>query len=284
MKYLHTIAYMFLATSASASVVTQGPLTVDIRNDNAAIDAVTLNGNDFFNPGDPNSDFGLQLGTDGSTFRLNTTDSTADNIGFGAVTNSGGVISSTANYLGLVAVTRSYSIIPGVNVLRIDTSLTAGILNNIRIFDTFDPDQGSGSFTFNDVFSLGGGTVLEASGNGNTDTVVAGFIPVGGFSGGFGLSIGNSTELNNLFANGGADPNGAFADIGYAIADEFDLDPGQSATNTQLHAFGDSSAEARNDFLAALSIISTPSGVVPEPTSIIVWGLLGTVGLKRRRR
>ena len=73
-KYFLTLAATLLAASSvNAAVMTNGSLVVDITNSNGAIDAVVFQGNDFYNPGSPVSDFGLQIGTDTGSFRFNTT-------------------------------------------------------------------------------------------------------------------------------------------------------------------------------------------------------------------
>ena len=63
-----------------AGVISNGSLTVDIRSDNGAIDAVTFGGYDFYNPGSPVSDFGVQFGTNTATFRLNSTSEARESV------------------------------------------------------------------------------------------------------------------------------------------------------------------------------------------------------------
>ena len=55
-----------------------GELQVRIRENNGAIDGVTFGGRDFYNPGTPVSNFGLQVGTRRRTFVLNTTEGRKD--------------------------------------------------------------------------------------------------------------------------------------------------------------------------------------------------------------
>jgi hypothetical protein len=50
-----------------------GALSVAVRADNGAIRAVAFNGVDVYFPGTPVSDYGFQLATDTTTFKLNTT-------------------------------------------------------------------------------------------------------------------------------------------------------------------------------------------------------------------
>lgn len=56
-----------------AVTLDNGSLSVDIRDDNGAIGQVLFGSSDFYNPGLPVSDFGLQNGTNTSTFVRNTT-------------------------------------------------------------------------------------------------------------------------------------------------------------------------------------------------------------------
>lgn len=289
-----TIALAFFASISHASVVTNGPLFVDIRNDNGAIDTVRFGGADFYNPGTPISDFGLQVGTNTSTFRRNDTNG-PQGINVAAVGTLGdtvfaiGVYNAGAN----IEVSRAYSLVPGQNVLRVETILSnfgGSRVSNLRLFDTADPDQGQafglGTRTFNDRLSLGGGDVLQSTintaGGGDGLTTIWGFAPTAGFgNGGFGFQIDSGGELNNFFTSGGGDPNGSFQDISLALGFETSLNPGESATFSYLQAYGTTIADAQSAFLAAL----TPTNpTVPEPTSLIVWGLLGAVGLKYRRR
>ena len=281
-KYFLTLAATLLAASSvNAVVMTNGSLVVDITNSNGAIDAVVFQGNDFYNPGSPVSDFGLQIGTDTGSFRFNTTTG-FDGIGMAVTGSTATSVTASGTYLGQVNVTRVYELVAGLNVLKVSTTLEAitGV-SNLRLFDTADPNQGSGSATFNDRRTLAGGTVLQAAGSFNTDTTIWGFVTDrGGFSGGFGLGINTGLELNAFFSSGGFDPNGGFSDIVMAIGNEFSLSAGQSVTVSYAQAYGDNVLEAENEFLAYAS-----SAAVPEPTSLGIWaiGLVG-VGFARRRR
>jgi hypothetical protein len=276
--------------TASALLISNGSLSVDIRTNNGAIDAVTFGGADFYNPGTSVSDWGLQLGTDTSSFRMNTTTG-GTGIGITSVNLAGGVITATGNYFG-IGVTRQYSLMPGLDVLKIDTTLTnlSGSAQTVRLFDSADPDQGgslAGPGTFNDRLNLAPGTVLQAF----TDappgpsqlTTIWGVVPTGGFGtapSGFGLGIFNGSALNTLFASGGADPNGAFADIGMALANQFTLGNGASVTSSYFQAYGLTPIAAQTAFLAATA---TP---LPLPNTLLLLGigLVGLAGASWRKR
>src|SRR6056297_1768035 len=74
-----TILGLTIATgSALAGVISNGALSVTIRNDNGAIDTAEFDGIDYFNPGTPVSDFGFQNGTTTSTFARNNTSGFTD--------------------------------------------------------------------------------------------------------------------------------------------------------------------------------------------------------------
>ena len=276
------VAGMFaLATPASAASfnLTNGTLSVTI-GDNGAIDTLTFTGIDFYNPGTPVSDIGLQVGTNTATFRLNTT------TGGVAIPGSSTNPTWTGTYAplgGTDNVTKTYSLVSGLNVLQVTTTLTnnTGSAITIRAFDTFDPDQGTpvgaGASTFNDIYLLGSGNVMRSTSNAgaNSRTVVMGYSPEEAFGGGsssFGLGVSNGTELNACFATP-FDPNGAFSDIGICIGAELTIAAGGSVTWTYYQAYGLTQAAAEAAFLAA----------VPEPTTLLLFGL-GLAGAARRLR
>ena len=144
---------------ASAQVVlTNGALTVDIRADNGAIDSATFGGRDFFNPGTPVSDWGLQIDVDTNSFRFNDTSGLigipVSVVGAGSSAQVIGVYAVSGANLGFI---RRYELVSGLNAVSVTTEFTnyASTPITFSYFDTFDPDQDSppSSGTFNDVYS-----------------------------------------------------------------------------------------------------------------------------------
>lgn len=263
--------------------LTNGSLTVDIRTDNGAIDTVLFGGTDYFNPGIPVSDFGLQNGTNTSTFVVNTT----DGITMQPVSVSGvNVVTGTFTGGGAnVSFARSYSLVPGLNVLRVATGFTNhGSPLTLSYFDAFDPDQGTnlglGPPTYNDVFGLAGGRVGQAriNGGGLQHTVIAGSLdPRVTVASGNPFFIRDGNTLNNFFA-APFDGNDTFADEGTHIGLRTSLGSGQSTSFTYDLAFGLTPADAQFAF--------TQANAVPEPSTVIIWSLLGglSVALAWRRK
>ncbi|MDY7015857.1 MAG: hypothetical protein SVX43_20140, partial [Cyanobacteriota bacterium] len=113
-----------LSTAARSATLTNGAIEIEIREDNGAIDRIFFGGSDFYNPGFAASDFGFQMGTDTKTFVRNTTTGVAEQpvsvASFGdAVAVSGIYTAGGAN----IKFTRTYSLVPGLNVLRTTTEL-----------------------------------------------------------------------------------------------------------------------------------------------------------------
>ena len=242
--------------TASAQTLTQGPLSLQVRTDNGAIDTVTFNSVDFFNPGSPVSDFGFQVGTDTTSFKYNNTAGLTQIPAAVVASGSQIVTSGTYSYgAATIGFSRTHVLVPGQNVIRITTTLTNTGSNptTIRYFDAFDPDQGPGSSsTANDVIAIGGVNVVEASaangafvlgssasGAGTMVTAVSGT-----------LAIASGTQLNALYSTP-FDPAGATADIGTAIIYERLIPAGSSQVLETLLAFGNSSSTAQAAFSAS---------------------------------
>jgi hypothetical protein len=287
------------AKSVQAAIITNGSLEVTIRDDNGAIDAIIFDQNtifrsDFFNPGAPVSDFGFQNGTDESTFVRNTTTG-LNQQPVNVVLEDESVI-VTGTYMGggaNVNFTRTYSLVSELNALLVRTDfVNNGSEIALRYFDTFDPDQGidrgNGFGTFNDVFTLdtavGSARVGQATELGGLTVVFGSLEPNATVGAGLGLEIDNGFELNNFF-DASFDPNGAFEDIGIHIgAIELLLGSGGNGSFQYLHGYGESPAEAQEQFISAASVTSVN---VPEPSSLLgllVAGAFGSCSFVKREQ
>lgn len=286
-------------TSVQAAIITNGSLEVTIRDDNGAIDAIIFDQNtifrsDFFNPGTPVSDFGFQNGTDESTFVRNTTTGFTQQPVNVVLDDESVIVTGTYTGGGAnVNFTRTYSLVSELNALLVKTDfVNNGSEIALRYFDTFDPDQGidrgNGFGTFNDVFTLdtavGSARVGQATELGGL-TVVFGSLESNATVGaGFGLEIDNGFELNNFF-DASFDPNGAFEDIGIHIgAIELLLGSGGNGSFEYLHGYGESPAEAQEQFISAASVTSVN---VPEPSSLLgllVAGAFGSCSFLKREQ
>lgn len=226
-------------TSAAAITLTDGDLSVDIREDNGAIGTLLFGGRDFYNPGTPVSDWILQVDTDTSTFSSNTT--TGGNpIGVRSVTADGDSVSVLADYVAggaKVRVERSYSLISGADTLRTTTTLTNfGQDLTLALVDTFDPDQAADPFfeTLNDIDN---GTARSIGPNGFT--VEFSGLPSSYRSDDLGIFSGR--DLNQFFANEPFDPDGAVQDIGVSLGVRELIASGDSLTVSfdQVYSIGE---------------------------------------------
>lgn len=247
-------------------------------------------GTEFFRRGAYISNYGFQNGTDEDTFVLNDAyGNTGVLVSQGPAHTFSGVYSPSSGIS--VAFSRTYSLVPGLNVLRIITTfVNNGIDLTLSYFDTFDPDQGvdlgAGYHTYNDVFSLAGGTVGQAriDDSGNQHTVIVGSVdPRATVASGGPFSIDNGSILNDFFASP-IDGNDAFEDEGTHIGLRTPLNAGDSTTFVIDIAFGVTPSDAQNHFVLA----NSPMSVVPEPSSLCLAGMaglsLGGYYLRQRRR
>jgi len=244
-----SVALLPSARPAHAIVLTNGPLSVDIRTDNGAIDTLTFNGVDFYGRGTHVSDWGIQNGSTTSTFRLNDT-SGATGIPM-ATMSAPGQVTATGTYTAggaNVGIVRRYELVSGANALHITTTLqNNGTALTLRYFDTFDPDQGDqlglGFETFNDVLIAGALRVAQARATNNLTVRIGGPAVTATVAAGAPFRIDSGSTLNSFFAFP-FDGNDGLADNGIHLGYEVALANGASVVLEYRHSYGATAAAA----------------------------------------
>jgi len=322
---LNSIRYLALGVSAAALVafagvnaqaasMSNGFLSMSIDNTNGAITSATLGGTEFYQIDALVSDYGFQVGTNTSTFAVARTD--------GSISGAGLTVSSVTqltarsvrvnaryqpNATTDISISRTYTLLNGLNVVRIDQSLFNNRFSGttvVRSFDVNDPDQGgSGSnTTINDVTNIqekrvgiasiasGLSVGIGGSPNAASPQMIVGF---GTGSSPFGLDITTGGELNTFFSSP-FDPNGASSDSGLAVGRQLGIEHGTSKVFRYYQAFGTTVADVEAGFI--LGAKSAPSGasarvdalVTPIPAALpllaTAMGGLGLVGWRRIRK
>lgn len=299
---------VFPSSSFAAIALSNGELEVRIRSDNGAIDKVSFGGADWYNSGTPVSNWGLQVGKDTTSFRFvrdfKETDTFPRSIikgGFNLPVTSvtPGANSTSAEldaaYIidgNAISVNRSYSLLEGVNGLRVETTLTNESLNplTLRLFDTYDPDPGFDlDRRFDTFMDVGGTDTPEGNallghawinsstplsvGMGSTDPRVT--IASGGPFG-----IGSGHLLNQFFA-APFDAEGDLIDSGLHVGFDFTLDPGTSETLIYTQVYGDTPVDNVDDFVKALAasvqsdapiLVEDEGTFVPLPAAFPLFG------------
>ena len=265
------IAAAAVATVLSSSygladiTLNNGSLSFTVRSDNGAIKSAIFGGKDFFNPGTPVSNWGLQAGVDTSTFALN---STVGGIGTPVTVSGSGSSATVAGTFALGGVnfgfTRRYDLIAGQNAVRVTTAFTnnAATSQTLSYFDTFDPDQDDPAsyYTFNDVYTSGSTRLARGSASSNG---TAGGTPALSFvigtndasatlAAGSPFALDSGTTLNSFFASP-FDGNGAFVDAGVHVGLQKSLAAGGSYTFATSFAFGVDPASANAAAIASLA-------------------------------
>lgn len=285
---LATLAISLACTQAAeAFVLSNGSLSVTIREDNGAIGEVLFGGSDFYNPGTPISDHVIQEGINTSTF---VSFSNVFGSGSAVVSGDSEKVTTTASTPFGINFTRVYSLVPGLNVLRTITTFTNGTTNTnltVSFADTFDPDQGidkGGDFsTSNDVKTLntaaGVAKVAQATEAGGLTVVMGSVNPNATVAAGFPFWISNGFELNNFFANP-FDADGAFRDSGIHVGISSLLAAGESFSFTFDQAYGLTALDADQAFIAA----NADDSSTPIPTPALLPGLIGMGVAALRKR
>lgn len=266
--------------NTQAATLSGSGLSVEIREDNGAIDSFVFGSSDFFNQGAFVSDFGASV--DGSFF-LNTT--TGDGSGFSVSEADGNVSASGA--FGDLNVQRNYTLDASAPVLRITTTLinTRATDLLVNFFETFDPDQGvdvGGSFsTLNDVTTTAGGhTVATSTATGATPlAAVLGGTDFDALEAGNVFQIDSLTDLDDVLYTP-VDSNGGSGDDGQHIVYSFNLTAGESVTFDTFLAAGSTLAEGLQNYDTAV-ISPVP---LPASTSFLLTALGGLALLRRRSK
>lgn len=253
------------APVTNAALLTNGSLTLDVSDTNGAINDVSLSGINFFRLGTFVSDFGLQSGTDTSSFRINTAEGRTELTTATSATPSAITVSGSYNYNGGVNVSfeRAYTLVPGQNAIQISTRfVNLGLTSaTLRYFETYDPDQGVPDYsTVNSVYSVGGKPAARATATNGATFIIGGSTPglVLASGGPFRISVGN--DLNSFFD---APVNGAntSADEGTHIGYAFSLTASSEITLTHTLAFGTTLANAEAAFVGASTTGSFRAGM-----------------------
>lgn len=273
-----------VAISANAASKTNGALTLDIREDNGAIETVTFGGTDWFNPGTPVSDWGFDIGG------INFTTMNTSGSGLSAtVVDLGTSIRSTSSFSSIAGdfnIIRDYSLVSGFDAFTVSTQFvnTGSTTLDLRTFDTFDPDPGtnlgSGPRTFMDVATIDGFDVALSSITAPTSLATALWGNYDVTASGEPFEIDSSSDLSGVFASP-FDANGAFTDRGMHTASAFTLEIGESAAFSYTMGFGTDYADATSAL--SLGPVTSP---VPEPQTYAMFlaglGLLSFASRKKQ--
>lgn len=262
------LSALLLGFSVHAEVITNGHLTVTVRNDNGAIGSYVMDGVNYFGEGTYISDWGVQIGSDTNTFRINRTYGSS---GIPVVVTR--VSANQVDVSGVITLAgKNISFVRSIRVSETrDAMLFSYTLTNndtidpveISIFETFDPDQGvmsGGDYeTYNDVVEIGDLRVAQAVDKGGLTFMIGTRDSRMTLAAGSPFAISNGTILNTFFS-APYDGEGVYDDEGVHIGLRVTLAAG--STTTSVAAAG----SAQN---------SDSSSVVGNVADDIVTGLIG---------
>ena len=273
--------YTVIVTRLAPVVIVDGAMSVTIDSTSGAIYGATYGGHEFFRIGTFVSDWGLQIGTDITTFQSNTANSVAGiPVTITGSTASGNYTAGGAN----VAVSRYYQAVAGRETLRItNTFVNNGVAPvTLRYFDTLDPDQSnsidSSNSTANDVLTVGGRPAAQATITATPQLTCLlagiGIAPVLSAGGSY-FSINSGATLNSVFT-APADDNGVVSDNGLDLVTERTIPVGGTWTFDVLLSFGSSVAAAQANLMASYP---PPAAITLAATNVTATGAIlnGTV-------
>jgi uncharacterized repeat protein (TIGR01451 family) len=242
-----------------SNVLAQGNLWITLNLASGGITSVLFQSNEVYQVGTFISDWGLQLGTDPTTFVRNANGG-ATSIGMTPVSGDSRTASFTGTYNAggaSVSLTRDYALLLGADTLRTTMTFVNNGVSSItmRYFETYDVDWivGDNSYftTANDRYTINtnGTSILLGRSimtNGPLVVILATVDPaaiVAATSPSY-FGITSSSSLNTFFAAGGGDDGGALRDATLDVGKDTFLAPGSIATFVSYQSFGTNIASA----------------------------------------
>jgi uncharacterized repeat protein (TIGR01451 family) len=253
------------------NILAQGNLRVTLDPSSAGITSVLFQSNEVYRIGTFVSDWGLQTGTDASTFLHNANGGIA---GISMTRIAGDARSST--FTGTytagganVSLLRDYTLLIGADAWR--TKMTfqnnGGSSITLRYFETFDVDWTVNGLSYyttaNDRYTINtngvsiqvgrsvmtNGPLVVMLGTADTNAIIAATSPNY-------FGIVTSSSLNSFFATSGADDDGALRDATLDIGREYVLPPGNSATFVSYQSINTNIASA--EWALVSNLATTP--------------------------
>ncbi|HEY9879774.1 MAG TPA: VCBS domain-containing protein [Leptolyngbyaceae cyanobacterium] len=252
-------------SSSSDPAISSGGLTIRIRQDNGAIGSAVFNGIDYFNPGTPVSNWGLEV--NGNFVLVGT-------MGGGVSSSVTSLSSDTVQVTGTfngIKFTRTYRVLGETLQVSVKVENLSSSSATVKIFDTFDPDQLNFSQnldTYSQNFTEGVAKIAQASQGGGYTVLLGTPDPSVSISAGNLFQISNSSDLNYALTFP-EDPNGAYLDLGIHAAASRSLGTSQSFDYSYVLAFGSNSATASTNLTnSLLALNGAPVNTVPGTQTI----------------